>query len=132
MGVDKTGEYVTRTLNEYLRTENYLKDLNLDYLFSGNIGVLSPLSSDYFKTAFYREYIVRYLSPECFKLKPVILGWVLDLVAMPEEKDGNPALQDVQEIIPIVDINVSGLTRRAVVRAAKEHYPNHFIHGSAR
>lgn len=118
-----------KILKNRLLEENWLGISSLDYLFSDQIGVLAPLSTDYLYAMVSREFISRHLSPQCFRLRAVILGRALNLVAMPLDEDKTPAFKDVKELMVMTDLNVSHRTRSAVLNGAKAYYPTHFIHG---
>lgn len=97
------------------------------------LGVLSPLSYDYFKTCLCQRFIQTRTSAPVFTLRPLVLSLSPDLDPLPGEGQHSSVFDNtVDEIAIVTDQDSSHRTRRASCKAASALYPAKFIHGFTR
>lgn len=104
-------------------TDN-LKQMSDLGIFNNRLGVISPLSSDYFQAVLLQRFIQQHIKAPCFKLKPLVLSPALDCDS--EAGDGqrdNKFAQDVDELAIWTNLDVSFRTRIGASRAANLLYP---------
>lgn len=105
------------TLNNNLGAEN------ADQLINNDIGVISPLSTDYIMSCTYSSYLQK-TQDRTFLTKPAALSSDLRLVVLPKDKEGREVFELVPEIGIYIDTTVTGNTGRLLFQAVKEAYPN--------
>ncbi len=114
---------------------NILAVPNLN-LFNDRLGLLSPLSNDYFTTALLHRCLQTNSTNPHFKLKPIIIG-IPDIGGrgnpqLPEVGDAYQEFQnEVDEIAVSTDAD-SGMayTRKTVTLLAAQLFPGKIIHGA--
>ncbi|MFA5933234.1 MAG: hypothetical protein WCV81_03135 [Microgenomates group bacterium] len=100
-------------------------------IFSSDLGIISPLSTDYLYTALLERFITVYTDYDCFKLKPLIIdkGRSVNPKEILKQKDEQFS-RNIKEIAIWTDIDSSLDTRRAATQAARILYPGKHIHGA--
>ena len=109
-----------------LRDMNELPGLLPEELLNGELGIYSPLSSDYLTLAVYRDCLSRYVSSEVFQLKPAYTSGPTisgDLALLPTDKNGQLPFQSCSKIGSLLD--TAGLnTKPKLDRAILLAHPN--------
>lgn len=86
-------------------------------IFDNQIVVFSPLSTDYLKACLFQRHVQLFVSPNCFRLKPIILDRCLRPVAVPVSD--NESIADFCKTRVFVEDNLSNSTLRASLNAVR-------------
>jgi hypothetical protein len=100
---------------------------NVDELMSKDIGIISPLSSDYLMISIYNNYLEK-TSGKMFLVKPAALSSDLKDIVLPKCPNDDFALRNVSEIGVFINIRSKGDTGRTLFEAIKKKYPGKTIH----
>lgn len=114
-------------MNWHLTHYNNVGYSNLDEFLRHDIGVFSPLASDYLTAVLYQKYLQE-SSSRSFSIKPAAASSKLRGVVLPVSKDGKSTYKDKPEIAVFLDIITSGSTGEAVLKAIRQNYPDKTIH----
>jgi hypothetical protein len=101
---------------------------NLNTFLNQNVGIISPLATDYLTAALYRKFIVDQMGKNEFLLHPAATSRQLQGVVLPKNSEGERVYQNVDEIAVFLDIITTGSTGRAVLERIKQQYPDKKIH----
>ncbi len=112
-------------LEWYLFEFNNTGSRDLGALSRRNIGIFSPLSSDYLLAYIFKEY--QSLSKKDLHVKPVAVGRNGDVV-LPVSPDGRGVFCDKDEIAIFLEGVTTGNTGKAMLRAIREAYQSKRIH----
>lgn len=114
-------------LTRHFLTDQNLGNLRFEELFDRELGILAPFSTDLLVASLLPEYIRVNHSENTPTVKPVLLSKRLELLAMPHDQEGRPALAGMRRVLPFVDFEGNGGTRLAVYLAAKTEYRRQVI-----
>lgn len=104
------------TLEEYI-LEKKATGLSVQDLYDNRLMIFSPLSTDYLKACLLHRFAMLYLTPVCFRVKPIILDRYLEPRAMPDISGDNTWITGVDRIEAFVEGNTSYETLTATQRA---------------
>lgn len=94
-----------KTIDNEFRVMNMI-NLKLKTILSSRVGVISPLTTDYFAAMLQMRFVQDQLKRECFDVKPAIIelvsGRFTGLVVLPES-DGEPVFSGKDKICIFVD-----------------------------
>ncbi len=106
---------------------NNVGSRNTNELFSGKVGIISPLSGDYLMACTYRSYFDK-TKGKIIQLKPAAGSLHLQEIVLPMNPDESNAFENLPEIAIYLDVFKTGNTGRALLNSLHEAYPHHLIH----
>lgn len=95
----------------------YEDDLSLKSLCNNKKTVFSPLSTDYLTACMVRRFIEIHVTPDCFRLRPIILDSYLRPVVPPDFIESLGWLESAEWVSVFIENRNTGATRRATWEA---------------
>jgi hypothetical protein len=114
-------------LNWDLTINNNLGAGSIDELIEKDIGIISPLSTDYLIVTSYSSYLMR-ARDRSFMVKPAALNQDLTKAALPKESGGNRFFEKYKEIGVFIDTTNTGKTGERLYNSVKKEYQDKVVY----
>lgn len=108
-------------------TSNNLGEIEFTDLFDDSLGILAPLSTDILAASLLPEFIYLHYSHKLPQVKPVLLSTDLRSCIFPTNEFGEPVFATMNRVLGFIDLDATGSTRHALVKAAELEYPSKVI-----
>lgn len=107
-------------------SRNHVYSLSPQDFLDHQLGIYSPLSTDYLLISTYQQYLRTFVSKSTFQLKPAYIGWKSEdfpNVMLASDVGGNIPFQDCNRLSSLVNLGILGNSRGLVLGAIESIHP---------
>lgn len=96
--------------------------LPVEKIISPTIGVVAPLTTDYYLAMMGHEFVQQNVQDEIFDVKPAAVNFITGEVIFPKDTNGKTVFSDKESLVVFVDFLETGNTAITVYEALRSIY----------